>query len=421
MENVASDIIRGNIDTIILRCLNVSEMYGLEIINYIRKASNDTYILKQPTLYSALKRLEGKGFISSYWRDSAIGGRRHYYKLTQTGKDSLPTRKDQWSASKEVIDTLVDDAPAPKKKSTKTPVLPVDDIPPPPATLPHTVTMGMAINPYNPFATEVDNDIFTLPLSLLEETDNELALAPQPAPPPKLVPKQEENLPLLKYVMAEGTLAPTSPEQNVKPTQQPVPASSSSFARYLSPDDYAAITPIKTGAAAKTAKIANYDINIRPVTKHFNDKKRGDFHFVSRLRLASAIVTAFLLVIALVVAYHSIQPVLPDATYTPVQSFFFTAGYTLAGLYFSYYLIRFIASPASKKASTNQITEHFIRLGVFLGSVIAILAINVLAGLTHLNSPDELVFWAIPCILVATIYFEGIIQLLLRKTNIFVA
>jgi len=77
VETVKSDLIRGNVDTIILKCLNVSEMYGLEIINYIRNASSDTYILKQPTLYSALKRLEAKKYITSYWQDSAIGGRRH--------------------------------------------------------------------------------------------------------------------------------------------------------------------------------------------------------------------------------------------------------------------------------------------------------------------------------------------------------
>jgi len=409
MENVTSDIIRGNIDTIILKCLNVNEMYGLEIINYIRKASSDTYILKQPTLYSALKRLETKGLISSYWRDSAIGGRRHYYKLTETGKQSLPNRKDQWTTSKEVIDTLVDDA-APKKKPGKKPVLPVDDIPLPPVTLPHTVTIGMAINPYNPFG-ESEDDFLTLPFSILENTDEveEIAvIQQQPAPKPK---KDEDLPPLLKYAMAEGALSS-------KPSEQIVQHETNPFARYISPDDYASISTVKTGAAAKTAKIANYDIQIRPFTKHSSNKRRGDFHFVGKIRLTSAFLITVLLFAVLVVAYYTLKP---GTAYSSNEQVFFTVGFTLICLYFVYYLVRFIASPGSKKAVQNQTTEHFVRLGIFIGIVISVLAINIIAGLTHVNSPDYLVFWAVPCILAATVYVEGIIQYLLRKTNIFVA
>jgi PadR family transcriptional regulator PadR len=396
-------------------------MYGLEIINYIRKASSDTYILKQPTLYSALKRLEDKGFISSYWRDSAIGGRRHYYKLTDTGRNSLSVRKDQWSASKEVIDNLVEGTPV-KKKSSKKPVLPVDDAPLAPATLPHTVTMGMPINPYNPFA-ESENDFLTLPFRILENASAEdiAVVTQQPVP----ISKDDEPLPLLKFAMAEATLAPvpieppapviTQTVQIKQPTPQTVEVTS--FARYLSPDDYAAITTVKTGAAAKTAKIANYDIQIRPFTKHFNDKKQGDFHFVGRLRFASAALITLLLIVGLVVAYHTLQP---EVGYLPTEQGFFIAGYVLAGLYLAYYLVRLITSHASKKAVQSQTAEHFIRLGIFLGGVVAILAVNIIA-IPQFDLTHYFVYWVVPSVLVATVYFEGVIQLLLRKTNIFVA
>ena len=410
-KGVHSDLIRGNVDTIILKCLNIGgEMYGLEIINYIKKASYDTYVLKQPTLYSALRRLEEKGHISSYWRDSAIGGRRHYYKLTEPGQQSLPTRKDQWSASKEVIDTLVDGKPLAKTtSSSKKPVIPADDseinTAVAAAALPNTVTMGMAINPYNPY-TESGDEYLTLPFRIAMENE-ELAVIEQ-----QVVPQQQNlNIPLetqeyapppLRYVMADEAFAPV-PEVNT-------------FAKYLSPDEYAAMSSVKTGAAAKTAKIANYDIQIRPFTKHYMDKKRGDFHFTAKLRLLSAFVLTLVLTACLIVAYHSLKE-----SYTSNEKSFFILGAVAVGLYFVYYLVRFLANPQSKKALQGQLTEQMIRLGAFIGAVITILAINVLAGLTHVNSPEYLVFWVVPCILVATIFVEGILQFLLRKANLFVA
>ena len=77
MQHIDSDLIRGNIDTIILKTMLNEDKYGLDIIKEVGEKSSGTYELKQPTLYSCLKRLENQELISSYWVDSDIGGRRH--------------------------------------------------------------------------------------------------------------------------------------------------------------------------------------------------------------------------------------------------------------------------------------------------------------------------------------------------------
>ena len=109
MQNIDSDLIRGNIDTIILKTMLGGDMYGLDIIKEVENKSNGTYELKQPTLYSCLKRLENQGLISSYWLDSDIGGKRHYYKLTEKGHDELSKKQEEWSRSKFIIDNLLGD------------------------------------------------------------------------------------------------------------------------------------------------------------------------------------------------------------------------------------------------------------------------------------------------------------------------
>ena len=107
MKNIDSDLIRGNIDTIILTTMLDGDKYGLDIIKEVETRSNGTYELKQPTLYSCLKRLENQELISSYWLDSDIGGRRHYYKLTEKGKASLLQKQEEWAKSKFIIDNLL--------------------------------------------------------------------------------------------------------------------------------------------------------------------------------------------------------------------------------------------------------------------------------------------------------------------------
>jgi len=112
MSGIDSDLIRGHIDTIILKTLFDGDKYGYEILDEVAKKSDGAYELKQPTLYSCLKRLENQGLISSYWVDSEIGGKRHYYCLTEQGKETYIENQKNWLRSRQIIDNLIwEDAP----------------------------------------------------------------------------------------------------------------------------------------------------------------------------------------------------------------------------------------------------------------------------------------------------------------------
>lgn len=78
---------RGSVNNMILKALSAGDKYGYEIIKEVEEESDGKIVLKQPSLYSSLSRFETKGFVSSYWEDSEIGGRRHYYSLTPEGKE----------------------------------------------------------------------------------------------------------------------------------------------------------------------------------------------------------------------------------------------------------------------------------------------------------------------------------------------
>ena len=110
MQNtINSDLIRGNINTIILKALFEGDRYGYDIIKEIEQKSSGQYVLKQPTLYSCLKRLEVQGFIRSYWGAKSNGGRRKYYTLTDMGHELFARNQSEWEYSRTVIDKLISD------------------------------------------------------------------------------------------------------------------------------------------------------------------------------------------------------------------------------------------------------------------------------------------------------------------------
>lgn len=107
-NNISSDLIRGNIDTIILRVLSDGDSYGYEIIKTISKNSENKYELKEPSLYTSLKRLESQRLIESYWGDESQGGRRKYYKITEIGKETYEKSLLAWKIARELIDKLIE-------------------------------------------------------------------------------------------------------------------------------------------------------------------------------------------------------------------------------------------------------------------------------------------------------------------------
>ena len=106
--SIASDLIRGHTDTIILARLMDSDNYGYEINKSIQQRTGGDYELKEATLYTAFRRLEQAGNIMSYWGDEQTGARRRYYSITETGRGTYKTLISEWKTAKEMIDKLIE-------------------------------------------------------------------------------------------------------------------------------------------------------------------------------------------------------------------------------------------------------------------------------------------------------------------------
>jgi PadR family transcriptional regulator, regulatory protein PadR len=106
-KNLSSDLLRGHTDTIILKFLTTGDRYGYEITKLVHEHSNKLYELKEATMYSSLKRLEKDGHITSYWGDETQGGRRKYYRITNSGRELYESNKQNWDHAKRILDKLL--------------------------------------------------------------------------------------------------------------------------------------------------------------------------------------------------------------------------------------------------------------------------------------------------------------------------
>lgn len=104
---ISSDIIRGYNDTMILAILLKGPSYGYEISKEIKLMTNEKYVMKETTLYSAFKRLESNGLISSFAGNETRGKARTYYQITQAGKEFYQEKCKEWELTKEVISKFV--------------------------------------------------------------------------------------------------------------------------------------------------------------------------------------------------------------------------------------------------------------------------------------------------------------------------
>ena len=107
MTAISSDVIRGYNDTMILYLLQKRPSYGYEISKDIKALSEEKYIIKETTLYSAFTRMETNGYVESYSQDAENGKRRTYYRITDKGRSYYKVKCEEWHLTKEVVENFI--------------------------------------------------------------------------------------------------------------------------------------------------------------------------------------------------------------------------------------------------------------------------------------------------------------------------
>lgn len=96
MAEAKSDLLQGTLDVLILTTLNGGPMHGWGISQRIQQLSRDVLQVNQGSLYPALYRLEGQGWIRASWGSSENNRRAKFYELTRLGRRQLADETENW-------------------------------------------------------------------------------------------------------------------------------------------------------------------------------------------------------------------------------------------------------------------------------------------------------------------------------------
>jgi PadR family transcriptional regulator, regulatory protein PadR len=97
-RNNRIDLLQGTLDMLILRTLRLGPAHGHQIAKHIQMTTENLLQVEHGSLYPALHRLEGKGWISGKWETAGKGLSREFkfYRLTATGKKRLTAEESKW-------------------------------------------------------------------------------------------------------------------------------------------------------------------------------------------------------------------------------------------------------------------------------------------------------------------------------------
>jgi len=109
-QSYVCQLLRGVVEPLLLFIIGELPIHGYEIAKELERRSEGYFDLTASTLYSALRRLESRGLVSSSWQQISRQKRR-CYELTEKGRQILAEELAQWQkflgATERVIDQPV--------------------------------------------------------------------------------------------------------------------------------------------------------------------------------------------------------------------------------------------------------------------------------------------------------------------------
>lgn len=106
------DLLRGTLDTLILKTLAWGPRHGYGIARWLEDVSDDALRIEEGSLYPALYRLEKRGNVESEWGVSELGRRAKHYSLTASGRAQLRQETEHWTRFAQVVSHVLTAEPA---------------------------------------------------------------------------------------------------------------------------------------------------------------------------------------------------------------------------------------------------------------------------------------------------------------------
>jgi PadR family transcriptional regulator len=105
-----SDLLHGTLELLVLRVVENEPMNGYAIGRRIEELTADALRVDEGSLYPALYRMEGRGWLAASWDQTENNRRAKFYRITRTGRRRLATERANWADFQEAVGKILESA-----------------------------------------------------------------------------------------------------------------------------------------------------------------------------------------------------------------------------------------------------------------------------------------------------------------------
>jgi PadR family transcriptional regulator len=96
MAGTDLDLLQGTLDVLILKALTWGPRHGYAVAVWVAQTTSDELQIDDGALYTALHRMEKRGWIAAEWGLSERNRKAKFYALTAAGRAQLRSRTALW-------------------------------------------------------------------------------------------------------------------------------------------------------------------------------------------------------------------------------------------------------------------------------------------------------------------------------------
>lgn len=108
MATADLELLQGTLDTLVLKSLSWGSRHGYAVARWIRDTTREELEVEEGALYTALHRMQKRGWLLAEWGLSDNNRKAKYYSLTPAGQRELRRNADSWRRYSRAVSRILE-------------------------------------------------------------------------------------------------------------------------------------------------------------------------------------------------------------------------------------------------------------------------------------------------------------------------
>ncbi|HEY2806561.1 MAG TPA: PadR family transcriptional regulator [Gemmatimonadales bacterium] len=97
MADANLELVQGTLDLLVLKALAWGPRHGYAVARWVSQTTDDDLQIEEGALYTALHRMESRGWLEADWGLSENNRKAKFYQLTASGRRQLRAGAARWT------------------------------------------------------------------------------------------------------------------------------------------------------------------------------------------------------------------------------------------------------------------------------------------------------------------------------------